>query len=186
MMRRRMERREAPPVQQPVGPQPMGQAGGAQRYVMREKMFTIGDDFFIQNGVGQRVFKIDGKALRIRSTLLFEDAQGRELATIRERMAAVKDTMTIEKNGQPYAVVKKALITPVRERYTVSMPGGDLEIKGNILDHEYTFERNGRRVAEVSKKWVRVRDTYTVEVMPGEEDIIILASAVAIDSMTSS
>jgi uncharacterized protein YxjI len=150
---------------------------------MREKMFTIGDDFFIQNGAGQRVFKVDGKALRVRHTLLFEDAQGRELAAIKERMATVKDSMTIEKNGQPYAVVKKALLGP-RERYTVSIPGGDLEVQGNILDHEYTFVRNGRKAAEVSKKWLRARDTYTIDVEPGEDDIIILASAVAIDSMT--
>ncbi len=160
--------------------------GGPQRYTMREQMFSIGDDFFIQNGAGQRVFRIDGKALRIRSTLKFEDMQGREVAAIQERKAAIKDTMTIERNGQPYATIKKAMITPVREKFTLSIPGGDIEIKGNIADHEYTFERNGRNVAEVSKRWVRMRDTYTVDVHPGEDDVIILAAAVAIDNMEHS
>jgi uncharacterized protein YxjI len=153
---------------------------------MREQMFAIGDDFFIQNGAGQRVFKVDGKALRIRSTLVFENMQGQEIASIQERKAAIKDTMTIERNGQPYAVIKKAMITPVREKFTLNLPGGDIEIKGNIADHEYTFERNGRNVAEVSKRWLRMRDTYTVDVQPGEEDIIILAAAVAIDNMEHS
>lgn len=146
-------------------------------------MFSIGDDFFIQNGVGQGVFRVDGKALRVRNTLRFEDMQGRELATIQERKAAIKDTMAIERNGQPYATVKKAMITPLRERFTLSMPSGEIEIKGNILDHEYNFEQNGRQIAEVSKKWVRARDTYTIDVQPGQDDIMILAAAVAIDSM---
>lgn len=188
MMRRREERQQvrAPPAQQ--SGQPTGQAvpaagGTSQRYTMKEKMFSIGDDFFIQNGAGQRVFRIDGKALRVRQTLRFEDMTGHELATIQEKKVAVKDTMTIERNNQPYAVIKKAMITPVRERYTLSMPGGDVEIKGNITDHEYKFERAGRPIAEVSKRWVRMRDTYTVDVQPGEDDIIILAAAVAIDAM---
>lgn len=189
MLRRREVRQEAreeraAPGQQPA--QPMAgtiAAGGPQRYMMREQMFSIGDDFFIQNGVGQGVFRVDGKALRVRNTLRFEDMQGRELATIQERKAAIKDTMAIERNGQPYATVKKAMITPLRERFTLSMPSGEIEIKGNILDHEYNFEQNGRQIAEVSKKWVRARDTYTIDVQPGQDDIMILAAAVAIDSM---
>ncbi len=151
---------------------------------MREKMFSIGDDFWIENETGQRAFKVDGKALRIRQTLIFENPQGQELAAIREKMLAVKDSMTIERNGQPFATIKKALISPVRDRYTVTAPSGEMEVKGNIVDHEYTFERGGRKVAEVSKKWFRIADTYTVEVMPGEDDIIILAATVAIDQMS--
>lgn len=189
MLRRREVRQEAreeraAPGQQPAQPMPGTMAGGgAQRYMMREQMFSIGDDFFIQNGMGQRVFRVDGKALRVRNTLRFEDMQGRELATIQERKAAIKDTMAIERNGQTYATVKKAMITPLRERFTLSMPSGEIEIKGNIVDHEYNFEQNGRQIAEVSKKWVRVRDTYTIDVQPGQDDIMILAAAVAIDSM---
>ena len=191
MMRRREMRREeraAPPQQvgQPTAQPGVMPTGGPQRYMMREHMFSIGDDFFIQNGTGQRVFKVDGKALRVRNTLAFEDMMGRELATVQERKAAIKDTMAIEKNGQTYATVKKAMITPLRERFTLSYPGGEMEIKGNIVDHEYSFEQNGRPVAEVSKKWLRARDTYTIDVQPGQDDILILAAAVALDSMTSS
>jgi uncharacterized protein YxjI len=147
-------------------------------------MFSIGDDFWIENAAGQRAFKVDGKALRVRQTLIFETPQGQEVAAIREKMLAVKDSMTIERGGQPYATIKKALISPVRDRYTVTTPCGEIEIKGNIVDHEFTFERGGRKVAEVSKRWFRLRDTYAVEVMPGEDDIIILAAAVAIDQMS--
>ena len=163
MLRRREVRQEARGEKAaPQAGQPMAQPGaavsGPQRYVMREQMFTIGDDFFIQNGAGQRVFKVDGKALRVRNTLRFEDMMGRELATIQERKAAIKDTMAIERNGVQYATVKKAMITPVRERFTLNLPGADMEIKGNITDHEYKFEQNGREVAEVSKRWLRMRD----------------------------
>ena len=125
--------------------------GGDNRYQMVQKMVSIGDDFWIENGRGEKVYKVDGKALRVRSTLSFEDRNGRELCQIQEKMARVRDTMDIEDaNGQNIATIKKAMITPLRERFTLNIQGGpDIEIQGNLLDHEYTFEQGGRNLQEV-------------------------------------
>jgi uncharacterized protein YxjI len=160
---------------------------GATHYQMRQNLVSIGDDFWIENEQGQRVFRVDGKALRARQTLLFEDANGRQLCKIQERMMRVRDTMEIEgPGGERVAMVKKAMISPIRDRWEVKIGNGpDLEIHGNILDHEYTFEASGHKVAEVSKKWFRVRDSYGVEIAPGQDDAVILATTVAVDMMTS-
>jgi uncharacterized protein YxjI len=178
-MRRREERHE----ERRGGP--LG--GGAERthYQMREKLVSIGDDFWIENNRGEKVYKVDGKALRVRQTMIFEDRSGRELAKIQERMMRVKDSMEVEDpSGRQIAMVKKAMITPVRDRWTVKVRGGpDLEVKGNILDHEYTIGEGRDKVAEVSKKWFRVRDTYGVEIEPGQDDILILAVTACIDQM---
>jgi uncharacterized protein YxjI len=177
---RREERRDG-------GPLGGGPGGGNNRYQMVQKMVAIGDDFWIENERGQKVFKVDGKALRVRNTLIFEDANGREMCKIQEKMARVRDTMDIEDaSGRTVASVKKAMITPLRERFTLNIQGGpDIEIQGNILDHEYRFEQGGRRVAEVSKKWFRLRDSYGVEIDPGQNDILILAATVAIDMISN-
>ncbi len=170
---RREERREAPEGDRE-----------AMRYQMRQRMISIGDDYVIENNRGERVFKLDGKALRIRKTIRFEDMDGRELCKIQERMLRVKDSMEIEDpGGHRMALVQKAMIEPLRERWTVKVDGPDLHVQGNIVDHEYTIERDGQQVAEVSKRWFRVRDTYGVEVAPGENDILILASTAVIDTM---
>ena len=161
-------------------------AGGDKtHYQMREKLASIGDDFWIENNRGEKVYKVDGKALRVRQTMIFEDRSGRELAKIQERMMRVKDSMEVEDpSGRQIAMVKKAMITPVRDRWTVKIKGGpDLEVQGNILDHEYTIGEGRDKVAEVSKKWFRVRDTYGVEIEPGQEDILILAVTACIDQM---
>jgi uncharacterized protein YxjI len=177
MLRHRDERREERET--------FGRGGTATRYQMRQKMVSIGDDYWIENEAGQRAFKVDGKALRVRQTLIFEDAHGAELAKIQERMLRVKDSMEIEgPDGRRMAMVKKALITPLRERWTVKIGDGpDLEVQGNIVDHEYTIGDGPHKVAEVSKKWFRVRDTYGVEVAPGQDDVLILAVAVVVDEM---
>ena len=159
----------------------------AVHYRMRQKLVSIGDDYWIEDGDGRRAYKVDGKALRIRETLNFDDPHGGTLLRIQERMLRVRDTMEIEDpGGRTVARVKQAMITPLRDRMTVEIPGGtDLHVQGNLLDHEYKIEADGRPVAEVSKRWFRVADTYGVEIQPGQNDVLVLAVTTVIDQMTS-
>jgi uncharacterized protein YxjI len=181
MRNRRQDRREERQDDRSFG----RRGSGNTRYQMRQKMISIGDDFWIENEQGQKTFKVDGKALRVRQTLIFEDARGQELCKIQERMLRVKDSMEVEDaSGSQVAMVKKALISPIRDRFTVKIKNGpDLEVKGNILDHEYSIGEGRDKIAEVSKKWFRLRDTYGVEIEPGQEDVVILAVTVCIDQM---
>jgi uncharacterized protein YxjI len=161
-----------------------GRDDGGTKYRMREKLFAIGDDFWIEDEAGERAFKVDGKALRIRDTLVLEDVSGTELFKVQEKKLRVRDTMDIERGGQTVARVKKALITPLRDRFSIEVEGGeDLEAQGNIVDHEYKIERGGKKVGEVSKRWFRIRDTYGVEIAAGQDDGLILAVTVCIDQM---
>lgn len=177
MRRRRQERKEERET--------FGRKGTATRYQMRQKLVAIGDDFYIKNEAGQNIFKVDGKVLRVRDLLVFEDLQGNKLCQIQERMLRIKDTMAIEDGeGNPIAEVKKALITPLRDRWTVKVRNGpDMDVQGNILDHEYEIKEGRRKIAQVSKKWFRVRDTYGVEIAPDQEDVVLLAITVALDNM---
>jgi uncharacterized protein YxjI len=157
---------------------------GGKRYQMREKLFSIGDDFWIETGDGERAFKVDGKALRVRETFVLEGPSGEELYKIQEKKLRVRDTIKIERDGETVATIKKALITPLRDRFDIEVEGaGDLSAKGNVVDHEFEIERDGDKVAEVSKRWFRVRDTYGIEIAPGEDDALILAATVCIDEM---
>ena len=162
-----------------------GLAGTAERFQMRQKLVSIGDDFWIENGAGDRVFRVDGKALRLRDTLDFEDARGTKLYRIQTRVLHIRNSMAIEDpDGGRVALVHKALISPLRERWKVDVEDGDdLEVQGNIVDHEYDIESDGRKVAEISKKWFRVRDTYGVQIAPGADVPLLLAVTVAVDAM---
>ena len=154
------------------------------RYQMREKVFAIGDDFWVETEGGERAFKVDGKALRVRSTFILESPSGEELFKIQEKAVRVRDTMEIEPDGDTVATIKKALVSPLRDRFSIDLEdGGDLSAKGNIVDHEYEIERDGQKVAEISKRWFRIRDTYGIEIAPGENDALIIAVAVCIDEM---
>jgi len=152
------------------------------RYQMRQKMIAIGDDYWIEDDDGHKAYRVNGKAVRFRDTWILEDAGGKDVATIRERKLSVRNAIKIEVDGNE-AVVKKAMVS-IRDRFHIEMDHGkDLKAHGNIVNHEYEIERDGHKVAEVSKKWFRVRDTYGVEVNADVDPALILSITVAIDAL---
>jgi uncharacterized protein YxjI len=154
-----------------------------RHFQMREKLFSIGDDYWIEDDAGHKAFKVNGKAARIRDTWKLEDTDGKEVASIRERKLSVRDAITIDIGGRS-ATVKKALVG-FRDRFAVDVDDApDLKVHGNIVDHEYKIERDGDTIAEISKKWFRVRDTYGVEVHDPLDTVLVLAITVAVDALS--
>jgi len=157
----------------------------ATRFQVRQRALSLGDDFYIDDEHGNHAYRVDGKALRVRQTMLLEDADGNELLKIQKRLLRIKDSMEIEgPDGSRVALVKAALISPLRDRWEVKVEDGpDLHVTGNVVDHEYKVERGGVLVAEISRRWFRLRDTYGVEVEAGEDVPLVLAVTVVVDAM---
>ena len=152
------------------------------RYLMRERILSWGDDFTIKDEAGREAFYVDGKVFSFGDKLSFRDRDGQEVALIDQKLLCFGPQYEIARGGTTVAVVKKQLFTLFRARFTVDVPGpDDLEAKGNFLEHEYVFERDGRDVARISKKWLSLSDSYAIDINEGEDDVVILAAAVVID-----
>ncbi len=152
------------------------------RYVIREKFFRLGEDSTITNEYGQPLIQVDGKVLSIHHTLVLRDLAGNELATVKKQVIAFGQTYHISRYGQEAAIVHKKIISPFIDRFTVTIPGSDeLHVTGSLLEHNFTIKRGEQVVAIVSKQWISLTDTYGVETAPGEDDLLILATVLAID-----
>jgi len=154
----------------------------AMQYQMKQKLFSWGDDFTITDENDAPVFFVDGKAFSFGDQLSFQDMSGNELAYIKQKLLSFGPSYEVYRQGELAAVVKKELFTFFSCSFIVDVPGpDDLSAKGDLLDHEYRFERGGRTVAEVSKKWFSFTDSYGVDIAEGEDAVLILASTVVID-----
>jgi uncharacterized protein YxjI len=152
------------------------------RYVLKQKVFCLGDDYIIRDHDGNDCFYVDGKAFSFGDKLSFQDMQGNELAYISQKLLAWGPTYEIYRNGELAAVVKKKIFTLLSCKFTVDVPGpDDLEAAGDFLDKEYAFSRGDCPVATVSKRWLSFSDTYGVDIADYEDDILILASTAVID-----
>jgi len=152
------------------------------RYVMRQKLLSLADNFTIKNEQEQDVFLVKGKLFSFGDKLSFQDLAGNELVFINQRLLNWSPTYEIWKRSELLAVVKRELFSFIHHRFTVDVPGpNDLEAEGDFLDHEYAITRGGSVVATVSKRWFSWADTYGIEVADGEDDVLVLATAVVVD-----
>jgi uncharacterized protein YxjI len=151
-------------------------------YLIRERFFRLGEDSDITDEHGQPVLQVDGKVLSLRNRLVLRDPEGREVAQVQRKLVAMRPTYQLSIAGQEAAEVRKRLFTPFGDRFTIDVPGpDDLEMSGDLLDHEFTIRRGDQVVATVSKRWFSARDVYAVEIAPGQDDLLILASVLALD-----
>ncbi|MFG2528463.1 LURP-one-related/scramblase family protein [Streptomyces sp. NPDC048516] len=163
--------------QSPGGPPPH-----SGKYMVRDRIFGIGDDYWIDDEHGRHVFLVDGKALRLRETFELKDTERRVLITIRKKMLSVRDTMTIERDDQPLATIKRKRLSLLRNHYRVALVDGtELDVSGKILDREFAIEYDGELLAEISRRWLTVRDTYAVNVVRDDADpALLIAVAVCV------
>jgi uncharacterized protein YxjI len=151
-------------------------------YLIRERFFRLGEDSDVTDDQGRPVLHVDGKVLSLHDRLVLRDPEGREVAQVSRKLVALRPTYRITVGGEEAAEVRKHLFTPFGDRFTIDVPGpDDLEVRGNLFDHEFTIERGGRTVATVSKRWFSLRDTYAVDVAEGEDHLLVLAGVLALD-----
>ena len=160
------------------------------KFLVRERVFDIGDDFWVTDEKDQRVFWVDGKALRLRTTFELRTPEGEVLTRIRKKLFKVRDQMTVERDGDKVATVRTRLFNPVRDKLNVEIDDGDdWEVSGDFLGKEYVISDREGTVAHVSRKWFRLRDTYAVDVNTHRRDIggdpaLVISVAVAVDALT--
>ncbi|WP_030561649.1 LURP-one-related/scramblase family protein [Streptomyces aureocirculatus] len=152
------------------------------KLLVRDRVFGIGDDYWIEDDQGRKVFLVDGKAMRLRETFELKDMQGRVLIDIHVKMLSVRDTMVIEREGEPLATVKRKRLSLLRNHYRVALAdGSELDVSGKILDREFAVEYEGELLADISRRWFTVRDAYGVQITREDADpALLLAVAVCV------
>jgi uncharacterized protein YxjI len=150
---------------------------------MRERMFSIGEDFWIENEAGERAFLVDGKALRLRQTFELKGPGGEILAVIRKKVLSIRDTMVVERDGDTVAKVHKKLFSPLHHRMLIELADGqEWTATGDIIEKNYVIESDQGVVAQTSRKWFRIRESYGIEI--AHRDVpLVLSVAVAVDEL---
>jgi uncharacterized protein YxjI len=155
------------------------------RYTLKERIFSLRESYYIQDETGQNAFEVRGRLISLRDSLTLHDLKSGEEIKIQEKMLSLRPVYTIQRPNLPDVSVRKDFINFLREGFTIDLPGNqtDLRIQGDILDLSYTITRDGTTVAQASKKWISLRDSYVVDVATGEDPVLIIACAIIVDRM---
>ncbi|MEU1160201.1 LURP-one-related/scramblase family protein [Streptomyces sp. NPDC090075] len=152
------------------------------RFLVRDRLLGFGEDYWIEDEHGTKVFLVDGKAMRLRDTFELKDTRGRVLVDIHQKMFALRDTMVLERDGEPLATIRRKRLSLLRNHYRVRLVDGtELDVSGKILDREFAVEYDGELLAVVSRRWLHVRETYGVDVVRDDADpALLIAVAVCV------
>ncbi|MEU4264765.1 LURP-one-related/scramblase family protein [Streptomyces argenteolus] len=147
------------------------------RLLVRERLFAVGDDYWIEDADGRKIFLVDGKALRLRDTFELKGTDGRVLVGIRRKLISLRDTMVVQRDGEELATVRRKRLSLLRNHYRVTLVDGTgLDVSGKILDREFAVDYDGELLAQVSRRWLTVRDTYGIDIVREDADVPLLVA----------
>ena len=152
-------------------------------YRIKEKFWSIGDDFVISDQNGNPQYLVEGEAFSWGDNLSFQDSRGHELAVIKQEILSFRPSYQILIDGKIFAKVEKKF-NWFKKEFELDVPGpNDYEIHGRFWKHEYVFRRANAPVATISKDFWGWSDSYGVEIKQGEDSVSILCACIVIDQV---
>jgi uncharacterized protein YxjI len=152
------------------------------RFVVRQKIFSFGDNFTIKDEYDNPHFVVRGKVFALGDKLRIYDMAGQELYYIEQKLFRLLPEYTIYQSGRPVAMVKREF-TFFRPKFNITSTMGNFTIEGNFLGMDFTIRKNGRMVAQVSKRWFSFADTYGIDIVEGEDYGFLTALVIVIDQV---
>ncbi|MDH6144645.1 MULTISPECIES: LURP-one-related/scramblase family protein [Kitasatospora] len=152
------------------------------RYLVRDRMFAFHEEAWIETEHREKVFKVDRKLLRLRTTFAFVDPWGQTAATIVRKAMTWHHTILIKHDGERLGKISRRFFRLFGDRFVVKLRDGrKLRINGNLWDREFDIQHRGTTLAHVSRRWFSLRDTYAVDVMEPADTTMLLVLAVCVD-----
>lgn len=152
------------------------------RYIVRERIFSIGNKFNIKDEDGDTRFIVEGKVLTLRKKLKMYDQFKNLRLEIKEKLFRLLSEYVIVEDRKKIAKIKRK-ISPISPKYTINSIYGKYRVNGDILRYDFTISKGSKIVARISKKFIRMSDTYVVDIVESEDQAFILALVIVLDQI---
>ena len=150
-----------------------------KKLFMKQNIFSNLDKFTVKNEEEADCYQVHGDHLQVGGKKLhIEDMSGRELLVVQQKLLTLMPKFFVLKNGEQVAEIKKKMAF-LKAKYIVEGPGW--EVKGSILDHDYTVTDGGSELIRLHKAWLSWGDSYEIDIADGTDETLALAVVLAID-----
>lgn len=152
------------------------------KYIINQKIFSIGDKFVIKDEYGSERYFVEGKVFSLGDKLKIYDSNGQERIYIEQKLFKLLPEYYLYFDGNFAAKVKQAF-SLLRPKFQIESPFGSYSVEGDFFGYDFRIMKNSRLVAHVSKKLFSFRDSYGVDIVNDENDLLILAVVIVIDQV---
>ena len=150
------------------------------RYVIKQKLLSLADGFMIKDANEQDVFQVKGKVLSLGKKLTVSDLQGNEICYIEQKLMKLMPEYNISVNGQQVMNIKQKMAL-LKKKIEITGSTGNFTVGGDFFGFDFTIVKDNMPVATISKKLLKMADTYTVDINDNENQPLMLAVAIVMD-----
>lgn len=152
------------------------------RFVVKQKILSFSDSFVIQDENNRPAYKVEGKLFAFGDKLRIYDMNNQERVYIEQKRFKLLPEYHLFEKGNRVAIVKKEF-TLFKPRFNIESTSGRYTVDGNFFGYNFRILKEGIVAARVDKAFFAFRDTYSVEVSPGEDEGLLLAMCIVIDQI---
>jgi uncharacterized protein YxjI len=157
-----------------------------QNYLIKQRIFNLWrSSFYIQNEAGENCFLVKSDVSFLFRLTIY-DLNNKPLIKIKKRYFRVFPRYDVySPEGELLFIVKaKFSVFTRKSKIKSKNPAYDgLKINGNILAWEFDIEKGDKVLARISKKLLRLSDTYTVSVSNEQDAVKYLVIGIIMDCM---
>lgn len=150
------------------------------RFVVKQRILSFSDSFVIYDENKRPAYRVEGKLFAFGDKLKIYDMNNRQQVYIEQKLFRLLPEYHLYENRKRVAVVKKGF-TLLRPRFSIESQSGSYTVKGNVFAYNFRILKEGSVVARVDKAFFAFKDTYSVEIAPGEDEALLLAMCIVID-----
>lgn len=150
------------------------------RFIVKQKILSLSDSFVIHDEGNQPAYKVIGRLFAFGDQLTIYNMNTREEIEIKQKLFKLLPEYHFLKSGRQIAVIKKEF-TFLKPKFNIESEFGRYTVEGNMLAYNFRILKDGRVVARVDKAFFSFRDTYAVDISPGEDEGFLLAVCIVID-----
>jgi len=148
---------------------------------LKQKVFAWNDRFFVKDENGSDRFSVEGEIFSLGKRLHIYDANGIEIALIRQKLIAWLPRYFVEIDGKVMCEIVKEF-TFLNHSYRLE--GLPWRLNGDFMAHDYSLENNGKQIMRMYKEWFTWGDSYVLDIddnLNPIEEFTCLCVALAVD-----
>jgi uncharacterized protein YxjI len=153
------------------------------KFTLREKIISIRDVFDIKDENGNVAYTMTSRILALRRMFVLEKPDGSNVSVVKWQWLSFWPQYKIRVIGGGRAKIRKAFfrVSGFGPKFIIKSSKGRMVAAGNFLAHDYDFKLGGEKIAEVSKHWISITDTYGLEIFDEADVPMIISCVVVID-----
>ena len=153
------------------------------KLLIKQRVFSWGDTYDIYDEFGNAKYLVKAEVFSFGHQLHVFDIYGNEIGQIHEKLFTFMPRFEIVVGGRVYGTIHKQF-TFFSNKYDIDFNGWYVE--GDFLGWDYDVYSQGRPIVHISKQLFNWGDTYVIDFVNPQDELMGMLLVVAIDAANCS